>query len=142
MSKDNSRAKLMQALHAEAAKRGMDHDALRDVARMKFGVASMGLLKYGQLKQMFYDMTGKFFIAHKAKVELPRRGYGKKGELEIVSGSELELLERAFAKRGWGPETKAQFIRRQLNGREQIRTRADFHRVFSGIRAMNRRDGL
>ncbi len=141
MAKDDTRAKLMQALHAEAAQRGMDHDALRDVARMKFGVTSMGLLKFGQLKTLFRDMTGKLFVTHKAP-DLPRRGYGKQGELEIVSGEELELLERAFAKRGWGPETKAQFVRRQLNGRDQIRTRADFHRVFSGVRAMNRRDKL
>jgi hypothetical protein len=59
----------------------------------------------------------------------------------MVSGEDLELLGRAFANRGWSEDTQRNFIRRQLGrGREQIRTRADFHRVFSGVRAMSKRE--
>jgi hypothetical protein len=134
------RARLMRAVHAEGLSRGLDHEALRDVCREKFQVASMGDLSDSQLRRLYRDWTGRTLGR---SAPLPPKGYAKKqGELEIVSGEDLELLERAFAKRAWGPETKREFVRRQLGGREQIRTRADFHRVFSGVRAMNRRDGL
>jgi hypothetical protein len=131
---------LIRALHAEAAKRGLDHDGLRDVCRVRFSVASMRDLSDGQLKTLFRDWTGRNFV-RKRTTPLPKRGYGRAGELELVSGEDLETLGRAFAARQWGPETQRAFIRRQL-GRDQIRTRRDFHRVFSGVRAMNRRDGL
>ena len=55
-------------------------------------------------------------------------------------GSEdLDLLRRAFDQRELDEDGRAAFIRRQLHGRSEIRTRADFHKVFSGVRAMNRR---
>jgi hypothetical protein len=72
--------------------------------------------------------------------QMPRRGYGKNGETELVGGDDLNTLAEAFAQRNMGKEAQANFIRRQLRGRDSIRTRADFHRVFSGVRAMNRRD--
>lgn len=140
MPKDATRTRLMRALHKEAAQRGLSHDALHDVCRQKFGVASMADLNTGQLKTVFQDLTGNLFVSR--KVKLPARGYGKRGELEIVSPELLETLERAFAKRAWGPETKRNFIRRQLRGREEIRTTADLQKVFRGVQAMNRRAGL
>lgn len=73
---------------------------------------------------------------------LPRKGYGTrtKGEIEMISGEDLTLLGDAFQRRGWTPDQQRNFIRRQLNGREVVRTRGEFHKVFSGVRAMNRRD--
>lgn len=136
------RTLVMRALHSEGAKRGLDHEGLREMCRGRFGVASMGELDLAQAATLYKDLTGTEFLLHtRPKVKLPARGYGKDGEAQIVSGGELELLERAFAKRGWGPATKLEFVRRQLHGRDQIRTRADFQRVFRGVQAMNRRDG-
>ena len=140
-----TRTRVMRALHAEGAKRGLDHEGLREMCRGRFGVASMGDLDLAQAASLYKDVTGtEFLVAGQGpapRVKLPERGYAARGETQIVSGGELELLERAFAKRGWGPATKSAFIRRQLRGREQIRTRADFQRVFRGVQAMNRRDG-
>jgi hypothetical protein len=130
----------MRALHAEAMKRGLDHEGLREVCRLKFGVASMAGMTAGQLKTAFRDLTGKNFVQHR-KVTLPPRGYAQSGQAELASPEELEVLERACALRGWGPEAKKAFVRRQLRGREVVRTRADFQRVFRGVQAMNRRDG-
>jgi hypothetical protein len=141
MGVDRTRVRLMRAVHAEGLKRGLDHEALRDVCRQKFNTGSMGDLSDTQLRKIYRDWTGRT-LGRSAAVVLPKRGHAKQGGLEMVSGEELELLERAFARRAWGPDTKREFIRRQLGGREQIRTRADFHRVFSGVRAMNRRNGL
>jgi hypothetical protein len=130
----------MRALHKEAAQRGLDHDGLHQMCRVNFSVESMAELNVGQLKTAFHDVTGEYFVSH--KVKLPPRGYGDQGELEMVSPAELEILERAMAKRRWGPETKRNFIRRQLGGRAQILTRVDLKKVFRGVQAMNRREGL
>lgn len=137
------RTRVMRALHAEAAKRGLDHEGLREICAARFGLASMGEMDLAQAAALYKDVTGREFLTGRRPVplKLPERGYAARGETQIVSGGELELLERACAKRGWGPATKLAFIRRQLRGRDQIRTRADFQRVFRGVQAMNRRDG-
>jgi hypothetical protein len=98
----------------------------------------MSDLDEGQLKTLYRTWTGRNFNGRRS-TPLPKRGYGKQGELDMVTAEDIETLGRAFATRNWGPETQRTFIRRQLGGREQIRTRKDFHRVFSGVRAMNRR---
>lgn len=131
----------MRALHAEGAKRGYDHAGLHDLCWVKFGAGSMAALDLGQLKTFFADLVGRNFRRRRA-TPLPRKETARGADLEMVGAEDLETLGNAFALRQWGPETRAEFIRRQLGGREQIRTRGDFWRVFSGVRAMNRRDGL
>jgi hypothetical protein len=96
----------------------------------------MGELSEGQLLALYKAWTGHTL---RRKVPLPKRGCLKVRDEEMVSGDDLETLGRAFALRGWGKDTQAAFIRRQLGGRAQIRTKKDFWRVFSGVRAMNRR---
>ncbi len=133
----SARARLFRAVHAEGTKRGLDHDALREVCRGRFGVHSMGDLTEPQLEFLYRDWTGHGI--RKRRGSLPKRGYARGNQIELVSGEDLELLGRAFAKSGWGKETQAAFIRRQLSGRADIRTRGDFWKVFSGVRAMQRR---
>jgi hypothetical protein len=130
------RARAFRAVHAEALKRGLDHDALRDVCRQQFGVHSMGQLNEGQLIQLYKGWTGKGL---RRLHPLPKRGRQPGDEGQIVSSGDLEVLGLEFAQAAWGPETQRSFIRRQLRGRDQIRTHADFKRVFQGIRAINRR---
>jgi len=139
--KDKRRAPLMRALHAEGARRGLDHADLRARA----GVASLSEMDVQALARLYLDVTGTEFLFHATKaqrVTLPPRGCARRGSTVMASAEELELLERAMAVRGWGTDTKKVFVRRQLRGREVIRTRADFQRVFRGVQAMNRRDGL
>lgn len=131
-----ARARLFRALHAEGSKRGLDHDALRDLCRERFSVASMAELNEGQLREMYRAWTGHGL---RRKSALPRRPSG--AVAEMVTGDDLNTLAEAFALRGWTHETQRAFIHRQL-GRDEIRTRRDFWRVFSGVRAMNRRDGI
>lgn len=133
------RSKLFRAVHAEAAKRGLDHDGLRDVCREQFGVHSMGELTEQQLEGLYRNWTGHK-LRRKRTTALPKRGYAQGRDIELVSGDDLETLGNAFAIRGWGKDTQRAFIRRQLGGREEIRTKRDFWRVFNGVRAMNRRD--
>jgi hypothetical protein len=139
LGKDKARrAKIFRALHAEAAKRKMDHDALRDLIHERTGVHSMADATTQQLYDLLHSWTGKGI---KRTTPLPRKGCtAPEAPKQFVSGEDLDTLAEAFNRRGWAEETRRVFIRRQLRGRETIRTVADFHRVFSGVRAMNRRD--
>jgi hypothetical protein len=126
-------------VHAEAVKRGLDHDALHDLARERYGVHSMSELTDEQLLAIYRGWTGKGL---KRAGTLPKRGeLAGKGD-EIVSAGDLEDLAREFGARGLGADGQRNFVRRQLRGRETIRSRKDFVRVMGGLRAMNRRDGV
>jgi hypothetical protein len=129
------RTRLFRALHAEAKKRNLGHEELRDV----LGCHSMSQAPTAALQQLMHAWTGHNL---RQPTKLPRRGYVKSGELEMVSGADLNTLAAAFSLRGWDQDTRRNFIRRQLRGRETITTRSDFYRVFSGVRAMNRRDDI
>jgi len=136
--KSGFRTRLFRAVHVEGAKRGLDHDGLRAMALEHFGVHSMADLKDEQLVAMYKGWTGKGL---KRTAKLPRAGEAAAaGAAQMVSADELEAFEMECAKRGWGVETKRNFVRRQLGGRDVIRTRRDFARVFAGVRAMNRRE--
>lgn len=129
------RAKVFRALHAEALKRGIDHDGLREIFRTRSLSEVPTQTLVAQMRGWGKGMRAS---------ALPRKGYGKKaeaaGEIEMVSGEDLVLLGDAFQRRGWTHEQQRNFIRRQLGGREIVKTRGEFHKVFSGVRAMNRRD--
>ena len=133
------RNRLFSAVHAEAVKRGLDHDALHDLFAERYGVHSMSEMTEEQLLATYRAWTGKGL-----------RGVGKplkRGELaakgdEMVSPGDLEMLAQEFAKRGLGADGQRNFVRRQLRGREAIRSRKDLVRVMGGLRAMNRREGV
>lgn len=135
------RSRLFRAVHAEAAKRGMDHDQLRDLCRASYLIHSMADMSDADLLALYKGWTGKTLRTKRAA--LPKKGEAAaSNQDQMISGAELEALEAEFAKRGMGREAKSNFIRRQIGGRDTIRTRRDFARVFHGVRAMNRREGL
>lgn len=127
------RSRLFKALHAEGKKRGFDHEALREL----FNCHSLSAVATEDLQKCLLSWGKKM-----RRTALPRKGYVAKakqsGQIELIGGKDLTLLGDAFQKRGWTDAQQRNFIRRQT-GHETIRTRADFHKVFSGVRAMNRR---
>ena len=135
------RARLFRALHAEARKRGLDHDALHDLCTSHMPVHSMGNLSDAQLAGLYRQWTGKSL---RTRAPLPRRGEAAKqaSAAQIISPDELADLDAQFARRNLSGPERANFIRRQLRGRDQLRTRADWIRVIAPLRAMNRRDRL
>jgi hypothetical protein len=131
------RQRLFRAIHAEALKRGFDHDALHDLFARRFEVHSMSQAEDHQLLLVYKEWTGKTL---KYAGKLPRRS--EDPDTELVSGGDLADLAQEFAKRQMGTKGQSNFVRRQLRGRDVIRTRKDFVRVMAGIRAMNKRDCL
>jgi len=138
-SKSGYRNRLFHAVHAEARKRKLDHDALHDLCCERFAVHSMSELTDTQLAEIYKGWTGKRL---KRAAALPRAGEVNDPVVRIATAADLEMMEAEFAKRGLGAEGRRSFIRRQLRGREVLRTRQDVVRVTAGIRAMNRRDGI
>src|SRR5882762_6235393 len=95
----------------------------------------MSKLEDNHLLSIYRGWTGKTL---KTGGKLPRRG--ETAKLELASPLDLELVDQEFANRGLGEAQQAAFLRRQLRGRTEIRTRADAVRVLGGLRAMNRRE--
>ena len=135
------RARLFRGLHSEGVKRGIDHDGLHDLCCREFAVRSMGDATDHQLEGLFRRWTGHTI---RGRGKLPRRGEAAKAAsaAQMVSGEEINMLEAEFALRDLGTEGRANFVRRQLRGRDQVQTRADWARVITPLRAMNRKDGL
>jgi hypothetical protein len=135
------RARLFKALHAEGIKRGLDHDGLHDLCCQQFAVHSMGDATEHQLAGLYRNWTGHT-LRNRAK--LPRRGEAAKRASagQMVSAEEAILMDAEFASRDLHGDARANFIRRQLRGRDQVRTRADWVRVITPLRNMNRREGL
>jgi uncharacterized membrane protein YgcG len=130
------RQRLFKAVHAEAVKRRMDHDALHDMCAASYGVHSMSELTDSQLLAIYRLWTGKT-LKRRAALADPDWKAQPDG---LVSGEEINAIAQEFAKRGLGLDGQRNFVRRQLGGREAIRTRKDYIRVMHGLRAMNLRD--
>jgi hypothetical protein len=132
------RARLYRGIHAEAAKARMDHDALHDMAVKNCDVHSMAQLTDDQLLWMYRQLSGGKKL--KSRGKLPRQGETRQGaDSELVSGEDLVMLDQQFAEAGFSETGKMTFLRRQLKGRDFIRTRGDLIQVMGGIRAMTKR---
>jgi len=129
------KTRMLRAIHAEAKKRGLDHDALHDLCVARCGVGSMSEMTGQQLHSLYHQWTGK---ALRRRAPLPTNKPVEDGQM--IGTEELITLAQEFAKRDWGPETQANFTKRQLRGRSKIRTRGDWTKVLQGIRALNKRD--
>jgi hypothetical protein len=139
-TKSGYRQRLFRAVHAEAKKRKLDHDAIHDMCREKFGAASMATLTEGQLLTIYREWTGHGL---KRKAALPARGeVNVAAPAVMATPADLEMLAAEAAKRGLSADGLRNFTRRQLRGRVELRTRRDVVRVASAIRAMNRREGI
>jgi hypothetical protein len=130
------RNRLFRGIHAEASKRGMDHDALHAMAKEQYGAHSLSALTDAQLLNIYHGWTGKV-LRRQAKLGSP----GWKNEPpQMISGEEVVALDQEFATRALSGEGRKRFVRRQLKGRDQVRTRGDYIRVLHALRAMNQRD--
>lgn len=51
--------RVMRAIHAEAKKRGIDHDGLHDIAAMRWGVKSLSAATGEQLYGLYHEWAKK-----------------------------------------------------------------------------------
>ena len=145
--------KLLRAVHAEAAKRDLDHDALHAQAVERFGVDSIAVLTEQQLRELFRGLAGRPYRAKHPGVRGNERrqaagtagrnkGQAADGGKEVVhlaTTADVQLCYDAAYAIGWDQERLISFIRRQLKGKEQIRTLAECNKVLWPLKAMGRR---
>ena len=146
-----SDASLLRALHAEGRKRGLGHDALHDLAVEHFGVDSLSRLTHPQARGLFKRVAGRQFHAKRHRIRSVERRKaagteGRKGLKQnvttMISPADCALLyEIAYGKLGWAEQTLKRFIRRQLRGRDQIRTMGDLNAVLWPVKRMARERG-
>ena len=143
-----TKTRVMGALHAEAAKRGLSHQDLSERAGKRYGFASMADLDDGQLRDLFLDLTGRVFHPkHPGMRNRQRRKAagtaGRKNAInkvvEMAATVDVEMVYQLAYGLGWTQETIKTFIRRQLGGRDQLRTMADINKVLWGLKAIAKR---
>ena len=141
-------SKVMGALHAEAAKLGLSHQDLSEMAGQRYGVASMAALDDGQLRDLFLDLTGRVFHPKHPGMQnrQRRKAAGTAGRkdasnkvVEMAATVDVEMVYQLGYALGWTQQTIKTFIRRQLRGRDQLRTMADVNKVLWGLRAIAKR---
>lgn len=139
------RVRVLGALHSEGAKRGLSHEDLRERA----GCESLSKLSVEELCAQFESLTGRRFRAkHGGARGRARRQAagtaGRKGAAEkvavMVTGDDLQMLGDAAYGMGWDREQLARFIRRQT-GADQIRTMAQFNKVWWAVKRMAKAAG-
>ena len=131
------RNRLFGAVHAEAAKRGMDHRALHDLVRERFGLHSMSDITAEQLHELYRAWTKKTL---RRKVALPKPGDRMRDASKLVSAEEMIELEQEFSRRGMTGEERRGFVRRQLGGKEEVHTRGGWAAVLFGLREWRKRE--
>ena len=146
--------KLLRAVHAEAAKKDLDHHALHAQAVECFGVDSIAVLTEQQLRDLFRGVAGRPYRAKHPGVRgnERRQAAGMAGRKKAPGGADVDekvvhlattadvqlCYDAAYAI-GWDRERLMSFIRRQLGGRETIRTLAECNKVLWPLKAMGRR---
>ena len=95
-AKSGYRNRLFRAIHAEAKKRKMDHDAIHDMCLTRFGVG-MAKLTDMQLMEIYSGWTGHGL---RRPAPLPKRGEVGATVLQMATPEDLEMMAAEFAKRG------------------------------------------
>ena len=136
--------KYIRALYARARERGLDSDGLHEIVLDRFGAESIKTLSNKQAAALlngFGKSRASSAARRHAQSHHGRKNYDPSGEpIQLASDREREMLREAGERRGWNDDTLRGFIRRQT-GRDDVRTMADFNKVFWPLKAMNRRDG-
>lgn len=141
--------KLIAAIFACAREHHVDNQALHEAIEAGFNKTSIRRLTRGEAYRLLDGLRGKQRRGGGASgYKGTARGqamasHGRKGVKvdvhELVTTRELQMLNEAAAPRGWSSKALVDFIERQTGHRE-VRTLADFNKVFHALKAMNRRD--
>lgn len=144
MPEYGSRDKALRGLHAEARKRGLDHDALHEIALERFQRGSLRDLSVAQIQgwanELRQAQAPRSAASRRRQGTAGRKTAGKAAKVvELVGAKELELIGGYAEALGWDRARLDGFIRRQLGEHGRVRTVGDANKVIDGLRAMYRR---
>lgn len=128
----------VQAIHAEARRRGLDREALRDtVESVTNRTRSIAELSHAEAQKVIQRLKGNSFVPLRTLQYRRQRA----GIPQLVTPAQLKLIAELASQRDWSVETLAQFCKRQCK-REVPRTTQDANKVIEALKAMNRKDRL
>jgi hypothetical protein len=152
---DQQRKRLLRILHGEGAKRGLDHDALSDGARMGYQVGSLAQLSLPQLRDYIQrlgtrpDSRGSG-IGNRGSAEPrtpntePRRHArgSANAAMKVISPAQRHLIADLRDEIGWTDEQLDGFIAKQFanecSGMKDVRTSAEAARLITVMIGINR----
>jgi hypothetical protein len=141
---------LIRAIYARAREHGVSREEIHDAIRAGWQKASVKDLTDPEAFQLLDGLAGRRAgtvsgcspSRRQAMANHGRRDYDRsKDPSFLVKEREMQMLREAAALRNWDDATLDRFIERQI-GKTEIRTMAEFNRVFWPIKTMNRRQGL
>lgn len=128
----------VRAIYAEAAKRGIDQETLRDmVADVTKRTRSVKALSFTEAQRLIQRLKGNSFVPLRTLQYRRQRA----GIPQLVRPEQLTLIADLASQREWDVEALAKFCKRQCK-REVPRTTQDANKVIEALKAMNRREGL
>src|SRR5215213_2209131 len=119
------------AIFAEAAKHGIDQEALRDVvADVTRRTRSVKALTYIEAQRVIQRLKGDAFVPLRT---LQHRRQ-KSGIPQLVQPAQLNLIAELASQRNWSVETLAKFNKR-LCKRESSCTTSDANKIIEALKA-------
>lgn len=128
----------VRAIFAEAKKRGLKDEDLRDVVEdVTKHTRHISELTYAQAQNVIRRLKAEQFVP--TRTLQYRRA--KSGIKQLVANEQLTLIAELASQRKWPAETLRNFCVKQC-GKEKPRTTVDANKVIEALKAMNKRDGL
>ena len=128
----------VQAIFAEARKRRIDQDGLRDIVEdVTRRTRSIKELTYNEAQRVIQRLKGNSFVPLRT-LQYRRQ---QAGVPQLVTQQQLNLIGELASQREMSVEALTKFSKRVCK-REMPRTTADANKVIEGLKSMNRRDGL
>jgi hypothetical protein len=132
MSHPAKTAGQVRAIFALAKERGLDHDALRELAG-----GSVRELSYTEAQRVIQRLKGQSFVPLRT-LQYRRK---KAGVKQMVQPSQLDLIANLASQRNWTNYSLTAFCMRQCK-RARPLTTDEANKVIEALKDMNRRDGL
>jgi hypothetical protein len=141
--------RLLRAIFASARAHGVTNEGLHETIWLTLQKRSLKDLTTDEAMQLLDGLNGKEYrppqnFSYRRRQAMSLHGRKdhdrSQGAAFLVNEREIKMLGDAAALRGWSAETVAAFIERQVG--HEIRTMADFNKVFWALKRMNKRDGL
>jgi hypothetical protein len=128
------------AIFGLAAKHGIDHESLRDLAaEVSDGrVDRMGQISFDEANKIIHRLGGDPFNSRQARrtVNYQRQ---QAGVHQIAQGSHIELMKKLADGRGISDEGLERLCQRMIKS-PRPRTTYETNKIIEALKAMNKRD--
>lgn len=127
-----------------AAKRGLDHDQLREFAKevSEGRAVRLSEISFDEANDIIKRLGGDPLPRQELSARTERHRRYKAGIDRIAGADQLKLMRDLAARRGITEDGLERLCRRMLKGRHYPRTSAEVSKIIEAIKAMNKRDKL